>query len=76
MGGLILGVLILKSTLFQSSSLDTVGFLADIGIIFLLLLVGLEIGIEKIKASSRNAALIALFASVTPFILALRFSGS
>jgi Kef-type K+ transport system membrane component KefB len=78
LGGLILGVPLIKHYLFQDGSLETVGFLADIGIIFLLILVGLEIDIDKIKASSKDAALIALFASITPFLfgfLFLRFVG-
>jgi Kef-type K+ transport system membrane component KefB len=73
LGGLILGIPVIKSTLFQGSSLDTVSFLANIGIIFLLLLVGLEIDIDKIEASSRDASLIALFASVTPFMFGFTF---
>lgn len=78
LGGLILGVPLIKHYLFQDGSLETIGFLADIGIIFLLILVGLEIDIDKIKASSKDAALIALFASITPFLfgfLFLRFIG-
>lgn len=69
LGGLILGIPFLKSNLFMEGSLDIVDFLADIGIIFLLLLVGLEIDIEKIKESSKDAAIISIFASVTPFVL-------
>ena len=78
LGGLILGVPLIKHYLFQDGSLETIGFLADIGIIFLLILVGLEVDIDKIKASSKDAALIALFASITPFLfgfLFLRFIG-
>ena len=73
LGGLILGVPILKSAIFDAGSIDTVGFLADIGIILLLLLVGLEIDIQKIKESSRDATLIAIFASITPIFLGLAF---
>jgi len=73
LGGLILGVPILKSAIFEAGSIDTVGFLADIGIILLLLLVGLEIDIQKIKESSRDATLIAFFASVIPIILGFAF---
>ena len=73
LGGLILGVPILKSAIFDAGSIDTVGFLADIGIILLLLLVGLEIDIQKIKESSRDATLIAIFASITPIFLGFAF---
>lgn len=78
LGGLILGIPVIKSALFQEGSLDTINFLAEIGIIFLLLLVGLEVDVDNIKSSSRDAAFIALFSCLTPFLLGfifLRFLG-
>ena len=76
--GLLLGIPQIKSIAFQGASLDTINFLAEIGIIFLLLLVGLEVDVENIKSSSMDAALIALFSFLVPFIFGfifLRFLG-
>jgi len=70
LGGLILGIPIIKSFIFQSSeSFEIVDLLATLGILFLLLLVGLEIDIEKISQSSREGVLIALSAAIVPLIL-------
>ena len=70
LGGLILGIPIIKSFIFQSNeSFEIVDLLATLGILFLLLLVGLEIDIEKISQSSREGVLIALSAAIVPLIL-------
>ena len=70
LGGLILGIPIIKSFIFQSSeSFEIVDLLATLGILFLLLLVGLEIDIEKISQSSREGVLIAFSAAIVPLIL-------
>jgi len=70
LGGLILGIPIIRSFIFQSSeSFEIVDLLATLGILFLLLLVGLEIDIEKISQSSREGVLIALSAAIVPLIL-------
>jgi Kef-type K+ transport system membrane component KefB len=70
LGGLLLGIPIVKSFIFQSSeSFEVVDLLATLGILFLLLLVGLEIDIEKILQSSREGVLIALSAAIVPLVL-------
>ncbi len=70
LGGLLLGVPVIKSFIFQSSeSFEIVDLLATLGILFLLLLVGLEIDIEKILQSSREGVLIAFSAAIVPLIL-------
>ncbi len=70
LGGLILGIPTIKSFIFQSSeSFEIVDLLATLGILFLLLLVGLEIDIEKILQSSKEGVLIALSAAIVPLIL-------
>ena len=70
LGGLILGVPTIKSFIFQSGeSFEIVDLLATLGILFLLLLVGLEIDLEKILQSSREGVLIALSAAMVPLIL-------
>lgn len=70
LGGLVLGVPIIKSLVFQGeSTIEIVDLLAVLGILFLLLLVGLEIDIEKILQSSKEAVLISLGAAIVPLIL-------
>jgi len=70
LGGLVLGVPIIKSLVFQDElGIEIVDLLAVLGILFLLLLVGLEIDIEKILKSSKEAVLISLGAAIVPLIL-------
>jgi Kef-type K+ transport system membrane component KefB len=73
-GGLILGIPILKSIIFQSSvDSEIVSLLATLGILFLLLLVGLEIDVEKIRQSSKESVLISLSAALVPLIMGFLF---
>lgn len=73
-GGLILGIPLLKSLVFQSPvDSEIVDLLATLGILFLLLLVGLEIDVEKIRQSSKEAILISLSAASVPLILGFLF---
>jgi Kef-type K+ transport system membrane component KefB len=70
LGGLILGLPFLRAIIFQSSaSIEIVDLLAVLGILFLLLLVGLEIDIEKIRQSSKEAFLISICAAIVPLVL-------
>jgi Kef-type K+ transport system membrane component KefB len=73
-GGLILGIPIIKSLIFQSeAATEIIDLLAVLGILFLLLLVGLEIDIEKILESSKEAVLISFGAAIVPLILGSLF---
>ena len=58
--GVILGIPIIK-VLFTAENLGDVSFLSELGIVFLLFLVGLEINLRKLKKSSKDALLIAVF---------------
>jgi Kef-type K+ transport system membrane component KefB len=70
LGGLLLGIPLFRELIFQSSqATEIVDLLAMLGILFLLLLVGLEIDIEKIRQSSKNAVLISLCAAIVPLLL-------
>lgn len=70
LGGLILGLPVLRAIIFQSSaSTEIVDLLAVLGILFLLLLVGLEIDIKKIRQSSKEAFLISMCAAILPLVL-------
>jgi Kef-type K+ transport system membrane component KefB len=74
LGGLILGIPLLRAFVFQSSeATGIVDLLAVLGILFLLLLVGLEIDIEKIRQSSKEAVLISLSAAIVPLLLGFLF---
>jgi Kef-type K+ transport system membrane component KefB len=72
--GILLGIPFLKTILFDDpSSLVIVNFLAYLGIIFLLFLAGLEIDVEKIRATSRESVLISFSSALLPFILGFGF---
>lgn len=74
LAGIILGIPVLKGLLFSDgSSFIIVGFLAELGIVFLLFLAGLEIDIEKIKETSRDSILISLSSALLPFLLGFIF---
>lgn len=74
LGGLILGIPLLRAFVFQgSTATEIVDLLAVLGILFLLLLVGLEIDLEKIRQSSKEAVLISLSAAIVPLILGFLF---
>jgi len=73
-GGLILGIPLLRAVIFQSAAAtEVVDLLAVVGILFLLLLVGLEIDIEKIRESSKEAVLISLSSAIVPLLLGFLF---
>ncbi len=72
LAGMILGIPALK-VLFNSESLLAVDLLSTFGIVFLLFLAGLEIDIDKIKETSGDSILVALGATVTPFIFGFIF---
>jgi len=74
LAGIMFGYPIFKTFLFsESSSLLIVNFLADLGIVFLLFLAGLEIDIEKIKETSRDSILISFSSALVPFFLGYAF---
>ena len=65
--GIVLGVPLIK-LLFTPENLSDIGFLSELGIVFLLLLVGLEININKLKRSSKDALIIAISGAIIPFV--------
>ena len=67
LSGIILGLPLVR-VIFTKEDLDVIGFLSQIGIIFLLLLVGLETDLKKIKIVSKDAGLIAFFGVLFPFL--------
>jgi len=74
LAGIVLGIPVLEQLLFyDATSLVVVDFLADLGIVFLLFLAGLEIDIAKIKETSRDSILISLSSALVPFCLGFAF---
>lgn len=70
--GIILGLPFLKQ-LFTTSALEDINFLSDLGIIFLLMLAGLEINLRKLRKAEKDAFLIAIFGALIPFTLGYLF---
>lgn len=60
--GLILGMGIIEKT-------DTINHLAEIGVIFLMFIAGLETDVNELKSSGKSSSLIALGGVLIPFIL-------
>jgi len=74
LAGIVFGIPALKHLLFaDESSILIVDFLADLGIVFLLFLAGLEIDVNKIKETSRDSILISLSSALLPFLLGFIF---
>ncbi len=74
LAGMILGISVIESLLFNNqSAMTVVDFLSTLGIVFLLFLAGLEIDIEKIKETSRDSILISFSAALLPFFLGFTF---
>ena len=72
--GIVLGIPVFQNAFFgDGPSLLIVGFLAELGIVFLLFLAGLEIDIEKIRETSRDSILISLSSALLPFSLGFVF---
>jgi Kef-type K+ transport system membrane component KefB len=66
--GIILGLPFIR-VIFDPQALDDISFLADLGIIFLLLLIGLELNLEKFKAATKHSILLAISCAAIPFFL-------
>lgn len=64
--GIILGLPFIR-VIFDAQVLDDISFLADLGIIFLLLLIGLELNLEKFKQSTKHSAILAISCAAIPF---------
>ncbi|MBN2566470.1 cation:proton antiporter [Candidatus Woesearchaeota archaeon] len=72
LAGVILGLPIIRH-IFTPESLNDVSFLADIGIIFLLLYVGLRMDLTRLKRVGKDTVLIGIATMALPFILGVAF---
>lgn len=66
LAGIILGIPLVK-VLFTPQILSDIAFLADLGIIFLLLLIGMQLNLDKFKKAEKDAVIIAFFSVLIPF---------
>ena len=66
--GIILGLPFVK-VLITSEIQSDISFLADLGIIFLLLLTGMKLNIGKLRKSGRDTIILALFSVLFPFVM-------
>jgi Kef-type K+ transport system membrane component KefB len=79
-GGILLGPTALgrwswfSETLFKPSSLKPLGLLANLGLIFFLLLMGLELDLAIVQQRARVSILISLAGIVVPFALSIGVS--
>jgi len=69
LAGMILGLPLIKQLIFPEGDLSAFELLSELGIVFLLLLTGLEMNYQKLKKVSKDATIIAFFAAIVPFAL-------
>lgn len=67
--GILLGIPPIKEALFGATGVEYVSFLANLGIVFLLLITGLEIDFNILKKSKKEEIWIAMMAAIIPFVL-------
>ncbi len=65
--GMILAIPVIKHILFVENNLSVFNSLAEFGIIFLLLLTGMELNINKLKSASKPALIITLSTAMLSF---------
>lgn len=68
MAGIILGLPIINQIFSEGARID-IAFLADLGVVFLLLLTGLELNLQKFKKAEKDAMWVAIFCAIIPFFL-------
>ncbi|RLG17234.1 hypothetical protein DRN62_01780 [Nanoarchaeota archaeon] len=71
--GIVLGLPLIRSFLFDPKSFSLIDLLSQLGILSLLFLAGLEIDFKKILENARDAILIALSSAFFPFIFGFLF---
>lgn len=62
----VLAIPVVKS-LFPATSIEVISILAELGVIFLLLLTGFELNLQEFKKNKKEAAIIAFSAAIVPF---------
>jgi P-type Ca2+ transporter type 2C len=72
--GFILGFPLIKDVLFDTVTLNIFSGLSNLGIIFLLYYIGLEMNIKELIGLSKSAISISIFSAIVPFIIGYLFS--
>ncbi|RMF54937.1 cation:proton antiporter [Candidatus Woesearchaeota archaeon] len=67
LAGIIVGIPFIKS-MFLGDVVKDIAFLSDLGIVFLLLLAGLESNLHQFKKVGRDSVFVAVFSVAVPFI--------
>ena len=65
---LLLGIPLLRETLFTEQSIHIISVFSDLGIIFLMLLTGFELDLASFNRNKMESFLIAFFGAVIPFL--------
>ncbi|MFH1054457.1 MAG: cation:proton antiporter [Candidatus Altiarchaeota archaeon] len=73
LAGLILGIPLIRDYVFGGGGIDFIGSLADIGVVFLMLLVGTEIRIHDLKKASKKAFVLACLGYIIPLVMGFIF---
>jgi len=73
LAGVVLGIPVIKAWIFGPEIPAMVDFLSVLGILFLLLLVGLEIDVRKVIESSKESLLISFGSVLVPLVLGFVF---
>lgn len=68
LAGIVLGIPVIKTTLFTDETLSIFSFITNIGIILLFFFVGLEINLKQFKKNFKETSLIAIFNTLIPLI--------
>ena len=71
LGQIVTGLIVGPSVLKMIESTEAIGHMAEIGVILLMFIAGLETDIEDLKASSKSSALIALGGVIAPLGLGI-----
>jgi len=72
--GFVLGIPLIKDIIFDQTSLNIFSNLSNLGIIFLLYYVGLEMNVKKLLKLSKPAISISVLSALVPFIFGYLFS--
>lgn len=67
--GLVLGIAVFRSSLFNQENLDVLSFLANLGILLLFYYVGLETNLSVFKKNIKKSLSISLVNTTLPFVL-------
>jgi Kef-type K+ transport system membrane component KefB len=70
LAGVVIGLPFMRTILPLEGSMDIINLLAELGIVFLMLLVGLEADYQKLKSLSKPSTLLATFSMILSFVFA------